>query len=104
MEPNSFGVSENILNKTDLEPMQFFCLVRQICRALTYLELLDVDTGVVGKTFCVCDLNVRFFQLISQIIPHLEEEESETKTEKAHEHGDNFLCEMFNGLALLFML
>lgn len=65
MEPNSFGVSENILNKTDLEPMQFFCLVRQICRALTYLELLDVDTGVVGKTFCVCDLNVRFFQLIS---------------------------------------
>lgn len=37
----------------------------------THLELFDIDTGVVGETFRVGDLDVGFLQFVSQIIPHL---------------------------------
>lgn len=46
---------------------------------ITYLQLFNIDTGVIGETFCICDLNVSFLQLISQVVPHLLAEERERK-------------------------
>lgn len=42
---------------------------------VTHLELFDIDTGIVGEAFRVCDLDVGFLQFISQIIPHLGEKQ-----------------------------
>lgn len=42
---------------------------------VTHLELLDIDTGIVGEAFRVCDLDVGFLQFVSQIIPHLGEKQ-----------------------------
>lgn len=42
---------------------------------MTHLELFDIDTGIVGEAFRVCDLDVGFLQFISQIIPHLGEKQ-----------------------------
>lgn len=42
---------------------------------VTHLELFDIDTGIVGETFRVCDLDVGFLQFTSQIIPHLGEKQ-----------------------------
>lgn len=38
---------------------------------ITYFQLFNIDTGVIGETFCICDLNVGFLQFISQIVSHL---------------------------------
>lgn len=52
---------------------------------ITYLELLDIDTGVVGETLGICYLNVCFLQLISQVIPHLREWEKGGRKRKHSE-------------------
>lgn len=38
---------------------------------VTHLQLFDIDTGVVGETFRVGDLDVGFLQFARQIVPHL---------------------------------
>lgn len=38
---------------------------------VTHLQLFDIDTGVVGETFRVGDLDVGFLQFTRQIVPHL---------------------------------
>lgn len=40
---------------------------------VTHLQLFHIDTGVVGETFRVGDLDVGFLQLARQIVPHLGE-------------------------------
>lgn len=47
---------------------------------VTHLELFDIDTGVVGETFRVGDLDVGFLQFVSQIVPHLGEKQRRRDT------------------------
>lgn len=42
---------------------------------VTHFELFDIDTGVVGETFRVGDLDVGFLQFVGQIVPHLGEKQ-----------------------------
>lgn len=51
------------------------CCYRDKDFGVTHLELFDIDTGIVGEAFRVCDLDVGFLQFISQIIPHLGEKQ-----------------------------
>lgn len=45
---------------------------------VTHLQLLDIDTGVVGETFRVGDLDVGFLQFARQIVPHLGDKKRRT--------------------------
>lgn len=46
---------------------------------VTHLQLFDIDTGVVGETFRVGDLDVGFLQFARQIVPHLGDKTSTGK-------------------------
>lgn len=45
---------------------------------VTHLQLFDIDTGVVGETFRVGDLDVGFLQFARQIVPHLGDKKRRT--------------------------